>query len=531
MRWGVCGQVSDRSVLATGGEDKTVRFWDSATGEALGGPLTGHTGVVWWGAWGQAEGRPVLATGGYDGTVRLWELFEERLVSLPPYRSDAEGEPDRLTRGPEAAALADLITARSARPPLAIGVFGDWGEGKSHFLGQLRSQIRERSGQVAADDELTHRAVRQVWFNAWHYAETDLWASLVSELFSQLAAPPGPEVSRAEEQRRQSRLATEVIARRGLQERLAGAQARLDELRARARQPGDAWERLPADLRGDVAAPAGGAPEQLYRSLAGVGWLATRQAGLAWAVARSIKPRWWAAAALIVAAGVGIAVFAAPVASRWLPGLVAAAGALGALAVPAAAGWKKIRAARAKVGRWVGGQQARLDLAVTVAAQEVADLQRQLQNLTAAGQLAGLVAEQAQAGSYRSRLGLMTQIRTDFERMAQLLTQASREPEKDEAGDALPAIDRIVVYIDDLDRCPPGRVVDMLEAIHLLLAVELFVVVVAVDPRWLLQALHSHYRDQLTAPTPNTGVVDEDEALWLFARLQADAHHAAADPR
>ena len=441
-------------------------------------------------------------------------------MPLPPYRSDTQGEPDRLTRAVEAAALAELITARSARPPLAIGVFGDWGEGKSHFLGQLRSQIRERTRQVAADDELTHRAVRQVWFNAWHYAETDLWASLVSELFSQLAAPPGPEVSRAEEQRRQSRLATEVIARRGLQERLAWAQARLDELRARARQPEDAWERLPADLRTDVDALAGGAPEQLYRSLAGAGGAATRQAGLAWAVARGIKPRWWAAAALIVAAGVAVAVFAAPVALRWLPGLVAAAGALGALAVPATAAWKKLSAARAKLGRWVDGQQARLDLAVTVAAQEVADLQRQLQNLTAAGQLAGLVAEQAQAGSYRSRLGLMTQIRTDFERMAQLLTQASGEPEKDEAGDALPAIDRIVVYIDDLDRCPPGRVVDMLEAIHLLLAVELFVVVVAVDPRWLLQALHSHYRDQLTAPTPTTGVAGEDEALWRPSAVQ-----------
>src|SRR5262249_61670683 len=65
--------------------------------------------------WGQAEGRPVLATGGYDGTVRLWELFEEQLVSLPPYRSDAEGEPDRLTRGPEAAALAGLVTGPAAR--------------------------------------------------------------------------------------------------------------------------------------------------------------------------------------------------------------------------------------------------------------------------------------------------------------------------------------------------------------------------------------------------------------------------------
>ena len=326
-------------------------------------------------------------------------------------------------------------------------------------------------------------------------------------------------MSLADEQRRQSRLAAEVIARRGLQERLAGAQARLDKLRALSRPAGGSWERLPEDLRGDVAALAGGQPERMYRSLAGAGWLASRQAALAWAVARRIRPRWWVLAAVAVAAGVLIAVFAAP-AVRWLPGLVAAAGVVGALAKPAHDAWAKISQVRARVGTWVDAQQARLDLAVNVAAQEVADLQRQLQNLTAGGQLAGLVAEQAQAGSYRSRLGLMTQIRTDFERMAQLLAQASREPATDEAGDQLPAIDRIVVYIDDLDRCPPGRVVDMLEAIHLLLAVELFVVVVAVDPRWLLQALHSHYRDQLSGPADGTTVADDERALWRPSAVQ-----------
>ena len=189
--WGCWGQVAGRPVLATGGGDGTVRLWDPAAPAALGPPLTGHTGTVQWGCWGQAAGRPVLATGGDDGTVRLWELCEERLVSLPGYRSDVGGESDRLARGAEAAALAELITARSARPPLAIGIFGDWGEGKSHFLGQLRSQVQDRSQHVAFDDELTHRAVRQVWFNAWHYAETDLWASLVAELFRQLATPGG----------------------------------------------------------------------------------------------------------------------------------------------------------------------------------------------------------------------------------------------------------------------------------------------------------------------------------------------------
>ena len=78
-----------------------------------------------------------------------------------------------------------------------------------------------------------------------------------------------------------------------------------------------------------------------------------------------------------------------------------------------------------------------------------------------------------------------------------------REP--DAAGDTLPRIDRIVLYIDDLDRCPPDRVVEVLEAVHLLLAGELFVVVVAVDPRWMLRAIRYHYRDLFTGhPSPGT---------------------------
>ena len=58
-----------------------------------------------------------------------------------------------------------------------------------------------------------------------------------------------------------------------------------------------------------------------------------------------------------------------------------------------------------------------------------------------------------------------------------------------------PPLERIVLYIDDLDRCPPRRVVEVLEAVHLMLALELFVVVVAVDARWLIRSLEYHYRE------------------------------------
>jgi hypothetical protein len=58
--------------------------------------------------------------------------------------------------------------------------------------------------------------------------------------------------------------------------------------------------------------------------------------------------------------------------------------------------------------------------------------------------------------------------------------------------------ERIILYIDDLDRCTPKRVVEVLEAVHLLLAFPLFVVVVAVDPRWLRTCLEMIYPELLS---------------------------------
>jgi hypothetical protein len=73
-------------------------------------------------------------------------------------------------------------------------------------------------------------------------------------------------------------------------------------------------------------------------------------------------------------------------------------------------------------------------------------------------------------------------------------------------------LERIVLYIDDLDRCPPQRVVDVLAAVHLMLALPLFVVVVAVDPRWLLASLRHYYRELFTE-TNTAGLPRADDGL------------------
>ena len=211
--WGAWARVGPTPVLATGGDDGSVRLW---TGSAQVTVVAAHTSPVRWGAWSQSTQGPILATGGDDGTVRAWELFVERSVrKRPRYRSDDGEGADRLSRLGEATALADLVLSTSARPPMAVGLFGEWGEGKSYFLRMVKQQV---TAIADANPVYAYRHVRQIDFNAWHYAETDLWASLVSEIFTQLAAPRDARVDRdiGAEQRTQSRLASEIVAKRRL---------------------------------------------------------------------------------------------------------------------------------------------------------------------------------------------------------------------------------------------------------------------------------------------------------------------------
>jgi hypothetical protein len=57
---------------------------------------------------------------------------------------------------------------------------------------------------------------------------------------------------------------------------------------------------------------------------------------------------------------------------------------------------------------------------------------------------------------------------------------------------------KVVVFIDELDRCPLDRIVDILEAIKLFLAEEIFIVLLAIDTRVAAEAIHLHYKDVAT---------------------------------
>lgn len=79
-------------------------------------------------------------------------------------------------------ALSALICSTKITPPLSIGLFGDWGSGKSFFMHRLRrgaawiSQHARNSNAMQRDLPF-YKYVVQIEFNAWNYSAGNLWAA------------------------------------------------------------------------------------------------------------------------------------------------------------------------------------------------------------------------------------------------------------------------------------------------------------------------------------------------------------------
>lgn len=123
----------------------------------------------------------------YPNEEWYWRDYADRAspVPLTSFSADVYTEKDLLGIDRTVDALALLIASTRTDTPLAIGVFGPWGSGKSFFMRHLRKRIwglaaRERSrapawvekreaGKATAHDSpLYYGYVAQVDFNAWH---------------------------------------------------------------------------------------------------------------------------------------------------------------------------------------------------------------------------------------------------------------------------------------------------------------------------------------------------------------------------
>ena len=470
---------------------------------------------------------------------------------------------DMLGIRQDAVALAVLLSSSSLNPPLALGLYGHWGSGKTFFMQALDQEVHRLVERGAAG---SCGKVTSVWFNAWQYAEGNLWASLTHHIFLSLNGD-GPAPERVLDDAlttvqgvRDTKADAAALARSS-EQAVARAQAHLTELQARNQKA----KTIAGQVRGRDLLKAVAVDEQLRQSLneaaAELGLpeagTSAREIAQSASEVRSAIERtrsmavvgpWWRSplvlgllvAGVTGAASIVIGVLIAKRHSTLTP-LVASVGQLVALAGGVAA-WltrqsalvrKLLRPAeriQQQIDTRLAEQEARYRAESTTALEDLRQTEAELQSarqqladaeeretaarldlerLTGTRLLQRYLTERATTSDYGQYLGAVALAHRDLRDLDAYLQTAATD-----GADG--PIDRIVLYIDDLDRCQPATVVQVLEAVNLLLSLPLFVVVVGVDARWLTRSLRDLHPLLLQPEAADTQATPADYLDKIF---------------
>jgi hypothetical protein len=557
-----------------------------------------------------AQGSENPDTTKFDGEVRSEPARALTFVSSFNNDDPRSAASDLIDIEDEVAAFARLAASCNVPPPLSIGVFGNWGSGKTYFMERMYRAVEDITNNADSRNGAFYTEIVQIRFNAWHYIETNLWASLVEYIFNELDLwLRAHEIERPRVDALFDQLATsrqiKLDAYRDLvatRREVKAAEKELDERRT------ENAEALKGAAASPVANPWPTVAKTFIGALKETDKTSLKEAadqlgfsGLKDSIDELAtlvdKTRVQAARSRIIgnalvaelgslrgAALAAIAVVVAPLLTgwalshlaeipqwQWLRGLPSTImGLVATLSSVIGIGGLWLERARKsldtldalrstldeKVRKYSELERQRLadaEVKAEQARQAIAEAERRVDAArdreiatknsydaeSARGRLNRFIRGKVEDASYAKHLGIIASIRKDFGQLTSIMQsdhlEASLKEEIDrtaeshrkkvealiadaagnlsegnsekllredeisdlrEASDhATPSFERIILYIDDLDRCPPSKVVEVLQAIHMLLYFPLFVVVVAVDARWVSRALKAYYPD------------------------------------
>lgn len=643
--------INDQMVVS-GSTDKTIRVWN-ISGTAIGQPLKGHTDTIWSVSVVNSE---VIISGSRDHTLRLWNVKTGKQLRQLPLKISvgqelendlAQGD-DRLNVKTEINALTNLLMLRDLKPPLAVGILGGWGSGKSFALHLMKQRINEIRSEALTETQAWGDAdqlfpyvghVYQIEFDAWTYAKSNLWASLMQKVFLELNRQISLEQklkaakvdllkggkiwkalnSMSDEHRRQileSHLTPEIFKEPDLykpwidieasqrissalwerlgklqqdeieklgkeqegliekQNELSNKQIAIEiKIDQKIRQESRAllWKPLSEDLlqvmgktfevlqlrlidkdeADKVKIVLEELEPDLWQSLLktfrrkpkistlffaslllliATPWLLTQLNGF---LSANVPPGWFTNAAKKVAA----LLTTSPIAIFGIPFLREVWN-----------GWKRYRKQVKQVldryQKQVLDKQEELAKSRQVLVeiekskdteliqleekfrQQQAHVEQQKKQISLATNyksLNDLIDARLQTDPYSEQLGLLQQVKGDIEELTDRLVIQNGDPEhikkkKLELFPRGPA--RVVLYIDDLDRCPPNKVVEVLEAVQLLVKTSLFIVVLAIDDRYIARALEEVYKGVLKRRGEPSGIDYLEKIIQIPYRMR-----------
>jgi hypothetical protein len=498
------------------------------------------------------------------------DIEASNLSKIAQIANDGLHGTDYLGTEKDVLAFAKIMAAKNFNPPLAIALFGKWGQGKSFFIEKLITKI----DKLPKEYPLTYcSGVVQIKFNAWSYLDANLWASMVTQIFQNLdhyikGDKASDEIKSKIEEELTNKLSISQEQQELLQKRKLEEEVKLDKLYKAQSKLNSKLERKIKEIRsfsfktllekvnaeyniGDKikeALNANGSTKGL------IGYLETNipelhqndpEAVLAFVNSRKTFLKaffnkeklfcnimWFSVIIIIVSClpyylknltdwakntsfivpqilFSGITLLA-PVIKRYQKTYQKLQPIISSL-------WNikeeyNVRIKNAQIEHEQEEKALKLEIqkkkgeleAVALSIQEVKKeintLTFKIKNTLSTEALYSFIERRSLSEDYTKHLGIVSYIRKDFEILSDLLIEHRKESA---LGKLKKPIERIILYIDDLDRCSEERVIEVLEAVNLLMTFPLFIVVVGVDSRWVKNALIKKYQLQFTGQLNN----------------------------
>jgi hypothetical protein len=484
--------------------------------------------------------------------TRDWGAYNSLVEKIKhtPQRSNndkSEGT-DYLKVKAEVDALADTLLLAETETPLAVGILGGWGSGKSFAMRLLHERMAQIRALPVSMDYVGHPYL--IDFDAWTYTKSNLWSSLMQTIFLELNRQierendlprnkeataiekirclypgtwgPTSTVDAGKETLWQQMEDYRSVERRKLEKeekRLAKKREELEKKHKAAAEEVDQAIQEELDqaiwqpLWDALSQPFGRAWKDLTASI--FGKATSKKARDAGAFRTWVEFTAFGFFALVA--------FLVPqlldsFSNFRYAGTLLAIGAVIAGVLRTFDRWRnEVEEARTKIR---DSRDARLEAKLEEKKDEIDNIKQQIKKLELevldARRLAGVTAifkslldlcqARLRQADYENELGLMHRVKLDLDEMDWALKNAPKEPKKKQKLLFWRGKPRIILFIDDLDRCPPRRVVEVLEATQLLLKTQLFVVVLAMDIRFVTLALEKAYTGILTAHGDPSGL-------------------------
>ncbi len=456
----------------------------------------------------------------------------------------ANQKTDLLGVNREIEVFARLLAQKDLSPPLAIALFGNWGSGKSFFMNNLEANIKQLSdsdilkpdGKPFYCKEIVH-----ITFNAWSYLDSNLWAGLVTSIFEKL--------NEYITQSTKSGVAKMKVVEK-LRERLISFQTlKLSEEEKKAElevlkrgyeiEQKTLEESIKSNFSKNIIQIINGEKElnAIYANIAKDGYLSTLTEHLKFdklqqeaqpfiSFFRNLKSiKYLLKYFLLALIGVGIAI------GIWAAGQALGWGWTGLIPFVASLGidWKKLLTRYNKVKEFVlqfndiigknvdlkekvdehkklvknaDDQIKEAEVQIIQLDEKINDFQKYMENEINQETMKDFIQTRSNHKDYIEKLGIVSIIRRDFETLSELFYESNSIEERTPGNEIDKelirkqfkqgrTLERIILYIDDLDRCSDDKVLEVLQAVHLLMAFPLFIVVVGVDKRCVTNALYN----------------------------------------